>query len=224
MSKLDVFQDEVNSAIRENKNDPIVLSIGSTVLNNIIRARRYNGRQFGSSKLYTDIILDNNSKSIKISLKEDIISSVSISKKAIDMMVPSLTDKFVKAASVKIMSLGLKEEQQFPDFIFGKVNRIARKKLIIGTQSMGGPIDYIYEGDTAGNYDNKSKTLVLQGNLINSEDYAEEKQLYLKMKIKSSGSKYKSEMTKEDAARLYDQENITLTDQYDNASVLVDIT
>ena len=73
MDKLETFKDEVNNAISASDYRVIMVKIGDVNLDRIIRARKYNGRQFGSSKLYTDIILDNNAKSIKISLQEDVI-------------------------------------------------------------------------------------------------------------------------------------------------------
>lgn len=221
MDKLDTFQDNINGAIRINKMSPIKISVGEIIFDKIKRARKYNGRQFGSSELYTDIILDNNSKSIKISLKEDVVSSVHIPKKAIDMMIPNLTDKFINAVSSKVLSMGLNENDDLPQILYGKINRIDKTRLIVGTQSMGGPIDYIYIGSAKAQFNTEEDILQFDGFLIDSKDYAENQEIYLRIMLKSS-AKFRPDMKKEDVIRSYDVEGITIVpDNKDGITVTV---
>lgn len=221
MDKLDTFQDQVNGAVRINEMSHIRVNIGDVTFDRVTRARRYNGRQFGSSKLYTDIILDNNSKSIKISLKEDVISSVHMPKKAIDMMVPNLVDRFVNAVASKVLSMGLNENDDLPRILYGKINRINKSRLIIGTQAMGGPIDYIYIGSAKAQFNTKEDTLQFDGFLIDSKDYAENQEIYLRIILKSS-AKFRPDMKKEDVIRSYDVEGITIVaDNKDGITVTV---
>jgi hypothetical protein len=184
MDKLETFKDEVNNAISASDYRVIMVKIGDVNLDRIIRARKYNGRQFGSSRLYTDIILDNNAKSIKISLQEDVISSVNIGKNAIDLMTPNLTRKFENALVAKVLGMGLSEDDNIPEIVYGKVGRIEKKRLIIGTQSMGGPIDYIYVGNGTGSFKSKENVLTFDGFLVESEEYAENQEIYLMVKSK----------------------------------------
>ena len=221
MDKLDTFQDNINGAIRINKMSPIKISVGEIIFDKIKRARKYNGRQFGSSELYTDIILDNNSKSIKISLKEDVVSSVHIPKKAIDMMIPNLTDKFINAVSSKVLSMGLNENDDLPQILYGKINRIDKTRLIVGTQSMGGPIDYIYIGMASAQFNDKKEILNFDGMLMDSKLYAENQEIYLRIMLKSS-AKFRPDMKKEDVIRSYDVEGITIVpDNKDGITVTV---
>lgn len=221
MDKLDTFQDQVNGAVRINEMSPIKVNIGDVTFDRVTRARKYNGRQFGSSKLYTDIILDNNSKSIKISLKEDVISSVHMPKKAIDMMVPNLVDKFINAVASKVLSMGLNENDDLPRILYGKINRINKSRLIIGTQAMGGPIDYIYIGSAKAQFNTKEDILQFDGFLIDSKDYAENQEIYLRIMLKSS-AKFRPDMKKQDVIRSYDVEGITIVpDNKDGITVTV---
>lgn len=221
MDKLDTFQDQVNGAIRINEMSPIRVNIGDISFDRVTRARKYNGRQFGSSKLYTDIILDNNSKSIKISLKEDVISSVHIPKKAIDMMTPNLVDKFLNAVASKILGMGLNENDNLPSILYGKINRIDKTRLIVGTQSMGGPIDYIYIGTAKAQFNTKEDILLFDGFLLDSKEYAENQEIYLRIVLKSS-AKFRPDMKKQDVIRSYDVDGITIVaDNKDGITVTV---
>lgn len=221
MDKLDTFQDQVNGAIRINEMSPIRVNIGDISFDRVTRARKYNGRQFGSSKLYTDIILDNNSKSIKISLKEDVISSVHIPKKAIDMMTPNLVDKFLNAVASKILGMGLTENDNLPSILYGKINRIDKTRLIVGTQSMGGPIDYIYIGTAKAQFNTKEDILLFDGFLLDSKEYAENQEIYLRIVLKSS-AKFRPDMKKQDVIRSYDVDGITIVaDNKDGITVTV---
>jgi hypothetical protein len=209
MDKLETFKDEVNNAISASDYRVIMVKIGDVNLDRIIRARKYNGRQFGSSRLYTDIILDNNAKSIKISLQEDVISSVNIGKNAIDLMTPNLTRKFENALVAKVLGMGLSEDDNIPEIVYGKVGRIEKKRLIIGTQSMGGPIDYIYVGNGTGSFKSKENVLTFDGFLVESEEYAENQEIYLMVKSKGQ-VKFNPEFKKADVLRVYDIDNITI--------------
>jgi hypothetical protein len=212
MSNLDLFQDAVNNAIRSNKNIPVTVSMQNESFTNINRARQYKGRQFGSSKLYTDIILDRNGRSVRIALKEDVIKEVYITKKVIDLIVPGLADKFIRAVALKVRSLGLSDDDTIPNTINGRINSSSKKKLITGNQSMGGPIDFVYEGSIQSEYDEESQTINFSGSVIDSDTYSKNKEIYLSISLKSGSAKYKTNMTNDDVQRLYDTENITITE------------
>lgn len=216
MSNLDNFQDSVNNGIRTNKNDPITVSMGNKSFHSIKRARQYRGRQFGSSKLYTDIILDTNSRSIRIALKEDVIKETNIDKKVIDLIIPGIADRFIRAIGNKVKHMKLKEDELLPSVVYAKIPSFYSNKLIEGIQSVGGPIDYVYEGPTKAKYDKDTNMVVFEGIVSEINEYSKRKVLYLMIKLKDSATKYTEDMKITDIERMYDINNLQVTESYDS--------
>jgi hypothetical protein len=178
----------VKDSIKKNNNKPIKIVAGSVVLDNVSGARKYTGRQSSGSEPYTDVIFDRKtSKSINLSLKgESAPSLAGGGLRGLEAIVPGLAEKFMKAALKSLLDMGLSRGDKVPD-VYGKISGKTKEKIVIGTQAMGGPIDFMYIGgmDVKFKYDDKTNTLTFtNATLTESKEYAKKNDLYFRLRAR----------------------------------------
>jgi hypothetical protein len=225
----------VKDSVKKNKNNPITVIAGNTKLNNISDARKYNGRQSSGSEPYTDVIFDTkNSKSINLSLKgESAPSLAGGGLRGLEAIVPGLASKFMKASLKKLLEMGLQPGDKVPD-VYGKIVGKTKEKIVIGTQAMGGPIDYMYIGgmDVKFSYDEKSKTLTFKnGNLTESKQYAKTHDLYFRLRARRVDQTFDPEASQGGVPKIYGKSptrgdsagRIVVTDSVPKNAVIVQV-
>ncbi len=103
--------------------------------------------------------------------------------RGIEEIIPGIAANFFNKALALHKKNKLKAGDKVPD-IFGILNDKDKKLLVIGNKAMGGPIDYMYIGpmDVSGAFD--KGTLTVNGKCIDSNKYANSKDLYFRLRAR----------------------------------------
>lgn len=234
MSQLDDIEREVltniNSAVQRSERKNISLYIGNKLITNVNGARRYTGVQHGQNKVYTDIVIEKrNTKGINISF-ENVVLNESIER--LDIIVPNLKLKFINRVFRKLNEMKLEAEEDVPN-IYGKMVGRNKKKLITGTYSVGGPIDYMCEFSdrVRSEYDEDTNTLSLNGMLEDMDSYSNRYEIYLNLQPLYPDQKYDPEVERGGIKLIYGKSEsrgvsgnkIVVTDTVEKNGIIVDI-
>jgi hypothetical protein len=223
----------VNSAVKKNKG-PIKVKAGDTVLSNISKASKYNGRQSSGSEPYTDVIFSTkNSKSFNLSLKGEAAPSLAGGGlRGLEAIVPGLADKFMQAAYKKLISMGIQEGDKVPD-VYGQITGKTKEKIVVGTKAMGGPIDYMYIGPmtVTQTFDAKTSTLTLNGKLTESKAYAKSHDLYFRLRARREDQTFDPNAKRGNVPKIYGKSpsrgdsagRIVVTDKVPKNAVIVEV-
>lgn len=188
---------KIKDAVKKNKGNPITLKAGKTILEGVISAEKYTGRQTGGSEPYTDVVIyvKKNGKTVEIncSLKgESAPSLAGGGLKGLELAVPGIAKKFMKAAFTQLKTKEkLKPGDKVPD-VFGKISSKDKVKIVVGNKAMGGPIDYMYIGPmtVSGTYDAKKNLLPLNGTLTDATTYAKTHDLYFRLRARREDQRF----------------------------------
>lgn len=224
----------INDAVKKNKNQPIIVVAGSTKIGNISGAKKYSGRQESGSEPYTDVILTTkNKKDINLSLKGEAAPSLAGGgMRGLEAIVPGIAGRFMKAALKQLLKMGLEAGEKVPD-VYGKISRVNKEKIVIGTRAMGGPIDYMYIGpmDVKSTYDPKKNTLTLNGTLTDSKTYAKTHDLYFRLRARREDQRFDPNAQQGGIPKIYGKSpsrgdsagRIVVTDSVPKNAVIVEV-
>lgn len=225
----------VNKAVRANKNKPITVVAGETRITNVDAARKYTGRQASGSEPYTDVILDTkNGKAVNLSLKGEAAPSLAGGGlRGLEAIVPGLASRFMKAALDKLLEMGLKKGDKVPD-VYGKIGPRTKEKIVVGTQAMGGPIDYMYIGgmDVKSTYNDKTGTLTFNNaKLTESKEYAKTHELYFRLRARREDQRFDPDAQQGGVPKIYGKSpskgdssgRIVVTDSVPKNAVIVSV-
>jgi hypothetical protein len=227
------FLQAVKNAVKKNKNGPITILAGNTKLANIIDAKKFTTSTYDKEP-YTDVALKTkNSKSINLSLKGDSAPSLAGGgMRGLEVIIPGIAGKFMKAAHKKLISMGVKAGDKVPD-VYGKISKVNKEKIVIGTKAMGGPIDYMYIGpmDVKSSYDPKNNTLTLNGNLTESKIYAKTHDLYFRLRARREDQTFDPDAQQGGVPKIYGRSpsrgdsagRIVITDSVPKNAVIVEV-
>jgi hypothetical protein len=198
MANLDNTEREViraiNRSVQMNKNRPIQLNIDSKQLSDITSARRFTGVQSGKNEVYTDLVFERkNTRGFNIAIKSAVFDE---SIERLDIIVPNLKIRFIKSVYKKLSQMGLKDGDNVPN-VFGKIDERNKKKLVTGTYSVGGPIDFMYldlPNTIMPNFDEDSGILTLPGKFVDMDEYSKDFDLYLNLQPAYTDQKFDSEI------------------------------
>lgn len=223
----------VNDAVKLNKNKPITVTAGGTVIRNVTSAAKYTGRQESGSEPYTDVVLVSAGKKINLSLKgESAPSLAGGGLRGLEAIVPGLSGRFLKAAYKKLVSQGITDGDKVPD-VYGEINDVMKEKIVVGTVAMGGPIHYMYIGpmDVVPKYDKIKNILTLNGTLTKSKKYAQTHRLYLRLRARREDQRFDSTAKSLGIPKIYGKSpskgdsagRIVITDSVPKTGVIVKI-
>lgn len=189
------FVDKVNQAIRANQHNPVTVVAGKTKLDGVVKAEKYAGRQITGSEPYTDVVLhvktSKGTEKVNLSLKgESAPSLAGGGLRGLNIVVPGLAKRFMKTVHAKL-KVKIKVGTKVPDS-FGKINRHDKVKIVVGTESMGGPIHYMYIGPMTvmGRYDQKKNEVQLNGTLTEAVEYATRHDLYFRLRARREDQRF----------------------------------
>ena len=188
---------KINDAFKKNKNNPITVVAGDTVLTGVVKAEKYTGRQTGGSEPYTDVVIyvirKGKEVPVNCSLKgESAPSLAGGGLRGLELAVPGIAKKFMKAAFKELTTKkNLKAGDKIPD-VFGKISSADKLKIVVGNKAMGGPIDFMYIGpmDVTGIYDADKNILSLNGALILADEYAKTHELYFRLRARREDQRF----------------------------------
>lgn len=194
------FVDAINKAVEENAKNPISIMMDGEKISGVIAAHKYSGRQISGSEPYTDIVIEFHAstkrKPINISCKGETAPSLAGGGlRGIDQAVPGLGAKFLKQVHFALLKKNLKIGDPVPN-VFGLINQTNTVKIVVGTTSMGGPIDYMYIGPMTviGRYVKEDNLLTLNGKFYESYSYAKAHKLYLRYRARREDQRFDPEL------------------------------
>lgn len=198
------FKKAVDEAVSKNKKNPITLDAGGIRIKNVDGARKYTGRQASGSEPYTDIIVTcKNKKPVNLSLKGEAAPSLAGGGlKGLEAIVPGLAGRFMKAAYDQLIADGVKAGDKVPD-IYGKIGPKTKEKIVVGTQAMGGPIDYMYIGPMNVVPTFKDGVLYLNGKLTESKEYAKTHELYFRLRARREDQRFDPDAQQAGIPKIY---------------------
>lgn len=184
----------VKKAVKANQNNPVTFVAGKVVVEGVIKAEKYTGRQEGGSEPYTDIVLHTvDKKQINLSCKGPSAPSLAGGGlKGLELAVPGITSKFLKLAYTTLVTKNkLKAGDKVPD-VFGEITGTMKTKIVVGNKAMGGPIDYMYIGpmDVVGPYDKKTNRVTVNGALYEAVEYAKTHKLYFRLRARREDQRF----------------------------------
>jgi len=191
------FVDTINDAIASNGKNPISLMMDGEKMVGVTAAHKYTGRQVSGSEPYTDIVIEfhetTKRKPFNISCKGETAPSLAGGGlRGIEQAVPGLGAKFLKQVCYELINKRkLNIGDPVPN-VFGKINQINTVKIVVGTTTMGGPIDYMYIGPMTvnGRYDKYDNLLTMNGRFYESHDYAQKHDLYLRYRARREDQRF----------------------------------
>lgn len=183
-----IFQ--IKQAIKENKGNPISLVTDAATINGVIKAEKMRKVHRCGSEPYTDVILtvmtQRGKEKVNLSLKGETSPSLAGGGLCgINTVSPGLARKFLRLVHARLMHM-IQPGDKVPD-TFGKISRHDKTKIVVGSEPMGGPIDYIYMGPmtVTGQYSMMKNQLRINGNLFDAKTYALSHNLYLRLRARS---------------------------------------
>jgi len=235
MSQLDNIEREIlrtiSQAVVSNKNKPIQLKIQNEYFSDVTGARRYTGVQHGDNEVYTDFVIERRSaRGYNVALKSAVMNE---SIERLDIIVPNLKTRFMKSVYKKLTEMNLEKDQDVPN-MFGKIDERNKRKLVTGTYSVGGPIDFMYielPRSIKSDFDEDSGLLVMPGKLVNMDEYSKSFELYLNLRPAYSDQKYDPDMQRGGIKMIYGKSRskgvsdieIVVTNSVDQNGILVNI-
>ena len=179
------FVDAVNNAVNQNGNKPIDIKTKDATIKGVIKAEKFSGRQRSGSEPYTDVQLFTSNGILNLSMKGPSAPSLAGGGlRGIEEIIPGLSARFFRAAYENhIKKNKLKPGDKVPD-TYAKLNDREKKLLVIGNAPMGGPIDYMYIGPMDVKSELNGKTLEVNGKLVDAEKYANEKDLFFRLRAR----------------------------------------
>jgi hypothetical protein len=191
------FINAVNAAFKKNQKNPITIVAGKVVIEGVVNAEKYKGRQESGSEPYTDIqltvIKGGKEEIVNLSLKAESAPSLAGGGlKGLESIIPGIGTRYMKAVFNHLTKKAkLKRGDKVPD-VYGLINESAKKKIVIGNEKMGGPIHYMYIGRMNVDfiYKEKINMLVLRGNLIPAETYAKQNKLYFRLRARREDQRF----------------------------------
>lgn len=184
----------VKKAVKANQNNPVTFVAGKVVVEGVVNAEKYSGRQAGGSEPYTDVVLFTfDKKKINLSCKGPSAPSLAGGGlKGLELAVPGIASKFMKLAfdALKTKSK-LKAGDKVPD-VFGEITGATKTTIVVGNEAMGGPIHYMYIGpmDVTGPYDKKNNRVTVNGSLYEAVDYAKTHKLYFRLRARREDQRF----------------------------------
>ena len=170
------FVKSITDAIANNDGEPVNLIAGDTTIDGVTGAVKYNGRQDSGSEPYTDIVLNTTNGDLNLSMKGGGLCGV-------QAVIPNVGENFFTAAYDNLIDKGYEAGDKIPDTV-GKLNDKDKMLLVVGTTAMGGPIDFMYIGPMDVTYEQNDDTVKVDGSLYTSKYYAENKDLYFRLRAR----------------------------------------
>lgn len=198
------FITSISNALRKNKNKPITVVAGDVTLSGVTLARKYTGRQETGSEPYTDIVIANRKNgNIHLSLKgEEAPSLAGGGMRGLELILPGIGAKFMRAAYNELLGRGLKAGDKVPD-VYGKIGKSEKRKIVVGNQAVGGPIDYMYIGPMDVKTDFEDGVLTLNGTLTEATEYADENELYFRLRARREDQTFDPKAMAGDVPKIY---------------------
>ena len=184
----------INRAVKQNGGKGVRIQTLGTSLTNIIGARKYEGRSSAGTEPYTDVILSSQGgRNWNLSMKgESAPSLAGGGLEGLELIVPGIGGKFLKAAYRAYVRAGYKKGDDLPD-AYATVPANLTTKIVTGTSAMGGPIHYMYQGpmDVTSRYNKNTQILTIdKAKLTASSLFAKQYKLIFRLRRRRADRKF----------------------------------
>jgi len=187
------FVKSITDAIASNDGKPVNLIAGATTIDGVTEAVKYMGRANSGSEPYTDIVLKTTNGDLNLSMKGPSAPSLAGGGlSGIQAIIPNVGENFFTAAYNNLLDKGYKAGDKIPDTV-GKLNDKDKMLLVVGTTAMGGPIDFMYIGPMDVTHEQNDDTVTVNGSLYTSKYYAENKDLYFRLRARRKDQTFNPE-------------------------------
>lgn len=177
MGVIDTINNHYSSVGR-----PFNILSGAVTIRDVISAEKFGGRSSAGTEPYTDVIITTKTKKFNISNKGTSAPSIAGGGLAgLELAVPGFSGRFLNKALLELKSKGYKDGDQIPD-VYGKVSNNLKELIVVGNESMGGPIDFMYIGPMDVRGTKNGNNLVLNGKFSDAKQYARSHDLYLRLR------------------------------------------
>ena len=184
----------INENVRNAPGRRLTIQTLNEVLPNVVGARKMPNQSAIGSENYTDVIVNfAGGRSAKINTRGTFApSQILPDARTIFGAAPAMTKKFLRTAITKLKSMGLRDGQLAPTNmqpLYAELRGENNRKIVTGTAQVGGPIDYIFEGATQGQYDPEQNVLSMQANLTSALALSKTQRYYINMAPPRAGSR-----------------------------------
>jgi len=184
----------VNRAVKSNGGKGIRIQTSVTSLTNIVKAEKFTGRSSAGTEPYTDVILHSQGgRRWNLSMKgESAPSLAGGGLEGLELIIPGIGGKFLKAAYRAYIREGFKKGDDLPD-AYATVPSNLTYKIVAGTSAMGGPIHYMYQGpmDVTSRFDKNSGTLTInRAKLTSSSAFSKQYKLIFRLRRRRADRKF----------------------------------
>lgn len=183
----------INRAVKKNGGKGIRLQTAGSSLTNITKAEKYSGRSSAGTEPYTDVILHSQGgRRWNLSMKgESAPSLAGGGLEGLELIVPGIGGKFLKAAYRAYIREGFKKGDDLPD-AYATVPANLTSKIVTGTAAMGGPIHYMYQGpmDVTSKFNENAGILTVNGKLTASSVFAKQYKLIFRLRRRRADRKF----------------------------------
>ena len=187
------FVNAINKAVKSNGGKGIKIQTPGASLTNIVKAQKYEGRSSAGTEPYTDVILHSQGgRRWNLSMKgESAPSLAGGGLEGLELIVPGIGGKFLKAAYRAYINKGFKRGDDLPD-AYATVPSNLTSKIVVGTAAMGGPIHYMYQGpmDVTSKFNKNTGILTVNGKLTSSSIFAKQYKLIFRLRRRRQDRKF----------------------------------
>ena len=183
----------INKAVKNNGGKGIKVQTVGSALTNIVKAEKYSGRSSAGTEPYTDVILHSQGgRRWNLSMKgESAPSLAGGGLEGLEMIVPGIGGRFLKAAYNAYIRKGFKSGDDLPD-AYAAVPSNLTVRIVTGTTAMGGPIHYMYQGpmDVISKFNKNTGILTVNGKLTSSSVFAKQYKLIFRLRRRRQDRKF----------------------------------
>jgi|TARA_R100000455_G_C6263860_1_gene119124 hypothetical protein len=106
---------------------------------------------------------------------------------------PAMTKKFISTVITKYKGMGFRDNQlisrNVPP-IYAELRGEHNRKMVVGTPQVGGPIDFFFEGQPVGQYDEEQNVVSMQASILDAYGLSKTKSYYLVCQPPPMGARF----------------------------------
>ena len=193
----------INEAVAANNGQPITVRSGSTVIKNVVKAVKNDGRNGYGKEKYADLLVTlDNGKVLGWSMKMK--RAPSLLGGGLETLF-DMDPKYMKKVTQKALQAALKSpkfelgsSKKLTDIFIEFTNKSFLERALHGTEKMGGPVDYMFVGpDDPHHTFNNSILDFVDADIYSARQYAQKvKHFYIRSRRRDSGQIFTNEIDK----------------------------
>ena len=106
---------------------------------------------------------------------------------------PAMTKKFISTVITKYKGMGFKDNQLITGNvppIYAELRGEHNRKMVVGTPQLGGPVDFFFEGQPSGQYDEEQNVVNMQASILDALSLSKTKPYFLVCQPPPAGARF----------------------------------